>query len=464
MDSPDNQPEPSSTSSPQPGGLEYSGNASASSSLSHSHAQHDEEEEEEHAESEPVRVRDETVRFRISEATCCCISLLITSWFLVSVTLMFGLYGSSTLQLGPNCSLRIRANPLFVEYVKVKQLDGTKEGPRLHGFSKDPPLEVLVASSASEKLSLPERSQKDWIYFLNKGSQMNISMTVMSSSSSPLELAIGEGIEGLTQWLDNPMYPNNIFSSDIIHGNGTINHSVTKSSNYYVSVINLNSEIVEMQLNLTLKALLYNTTQAYYKCSLSYGECTFRTSYSDGYTVVLTTPSTKQASLNRSPPWFGILYDDWYVELSYGPRWITYTVGLGGMAVLILLAFRLMKCGQHINNRTEAQFRGTRSQRSPLLSHKDDDQSSCTSSSSDFVSQDDEHLLEMLDEQLKDGGTDMNISRLCAICFEAPKDCFFLPCGHCVACLACGMRIKETSETCPICRKKMKKVRKLFIV
>ena len=48
---------------------------------------------------------------------------------------------------------------MLCEY-QVKQLDGTKEGPRLHGFSKDPPLEVLVASSASEKLYLPERSQK----------------------------------------------------------------------------------------------------------------------------------------------------------------------------------------------------------------------------------------------------------------------------------------------------------------
>lgn len=448
MDAPDDQPESSSTLSPELGGVEYSGIASTSSSVLQ--VRHEDEEEENNAEVEAVR--DEAFSCRVSETTCSCISLLTTIWFLVSVTLMLGLYGSSTLRLGPNCSLRIRANPLFVEYVKVKQLDGTKQGPRLYGFSKDPRLDVLVASSAHERMYLPERSQKDWIYFLNEGSQMNISMTVMSSSSSPVELAIGEGIEGLTQWLDNPMYPNNILSSDFIHGNGTIHHSVTRSSNYYVSVINLNSEIVEMQLNLTLKALVYNTTQAYYKCSLAFGECTFRTSFSDGNSVVLTTPGTIR----------GVYYDDWYVELSYGPRWITYTVGLGGMAFLIFLAFRVMNCCQHINNRPEA-YRGTGSESAPLLSHKDDDQSSCASSS-DFVSQDDEQVLDMLEGQLKEGGADLSISRLCAICFDAPRDCFFLPCGHCVACLACGMRIKETSETCPICRRKMKKVRKLIIV
>lgn len=116
-----------------------------------------------------------------------------------------------------------------------------------------------------------------------------------------------------------------------------------------------------MQLNLTLKALVYNTTQAYYNCSLAYGECTFRTSFSDGYTVVLTTPGTKQVSpistelspqlplhLKQNIKYFsniavwttnayyifqGIYYDDWYVELSYGPRWITYTIGLGTILI-----------------------------------------------------------------------------------------------------------------------------------
>lgn len=111
----------------------------------------------------------------------------------------------------------------------------------------------------------------------------------------------------------------------------------------------------------------------------------------------------------------------------------------GGIAVLIFLAFRFMNCCRHINNRPEPQNRGTGSERAPLLSHKDDDESSCASSS-DYVSQDDEQVLDMLEGQLKDEGTDSSISRLCAICFDAPRDCFFLPCGHCVACLACGMR------------------------
>ncbi|KFK22532.1 hypothetical protein AALP_AAs66306U000100 [Arabis alpina] len=49
-----------------------------------------------------------------------------------------------------------------------------------------------------------------------------------------------------------------------------------------------------------------------------------------------------------------------------------------------------------------------------------------------------------------------------AICFDAPRDCFFLPCGHCVSCYQCGTKIAEASGSCPICRRKLKKVKRIF--
>jgi len=119
--------------------------------------------------------------------------------------------------------------------------------------------------------------------------------------------------------------------------------------------------------------------------------------------------------------------------------------------------------------RTSFQFGGMRSERGPLLSQKDDDLSSW-GSSYDSVSQDDEDLedgiaVDSLEgKPLKDSEYNNNIRRLCAICFDAPRDCFFLPCGHCVACFACGTRVAELAGTCPICRRNMKKVRRIFTV
>lgn len=87
---------------------------------------------------------------------------------------------------------------------------------------------------------------------------------------------------------------------------------------------------------------------------------------------------------------------------------------------------------------------GTEPQRAPLLSHKDDDLSSW-GSSYDSLPQDEEDLDflpgDPIGEKLSgDGQTSNSTRRLCAICFDAPRDCFFLPCGHCVACFACGTR------------------------
>lgn len=120
-------------------------------------------------------------------------------------------------------------------------------------------------------------------------------------------------------------------------------------------------------------------------------------------------------------------------------------------------------------NRREiiVQHRISRSERTPLLSNKDDDLSSW-GSSYDTVSQDDEELepqaIGSLGPRTTKDGEFRNTRRLCAICFDAPRDCFFLPCGHCVACFACGTRIAEAAGACPICRRHMKKVRKIFTV
>ena len=173
--------------------------------------------------------------------------------------------------------------------------------------------------------------------------------------------------------------------------------------------------------------------------------------------------------------WFSQgINDDWYVKLSYGPRWITYFVGSGSfdlhlypshgrnkevsififttflhagvMTVLILLAFRFFNMSHTTaEGGTGFQAGEVRTERAPLLLHKDDDVSSWDSSY-DSVSHDEEDLEEQLaassteGQQITEGENINDTRRLCVICFDAPRDCFFLPCGHCAACFACATR------------------------
>lgn len=115
------------------------------------------------------------------------------------------------------------------------------------------------------------------------------------------------------------------------------------------------------------------------------------------------------------------------------------------MSFLIWLVFR------YLNNMQSNHQEGIRypvgtmeSQQTPLLSCKDDDLTSW--GSYDGLSQDDEYnedglgLTASQGRHVKDGEYNSNICRLCAICFDAPRDCFFLPCGHHASCFECGTR------------------------
>ena len=114
----------------------------------------------------------------------------------------------------------------------------------------------------------------------------------------------------------------------------------------------------------------------------------------------------------------------------------------------MLVAFYLLNKFRCISeDSTDVSNRDMESTRAPLLLYKDDDLSSW-GSSYDSASNDEEDIQEFLatyslevkstTKEVDQEGN--NTRRLCAICFDAPRDCFFLPCGHCVACFECGTR------------------------
>ncbi|CBI15953.3 hypothetical protein VitviT2T_008324 [Vitis vinifera] len=391
-----------------------------------------------------------------------CLVVLVTFWFFASMALILGFYGSANVQLGPHCSRLVKANSFFVQTIKVQEIDEPKPGPMLYGFYEPPPLDVENTWFETHDASVEANFHKEWIFFLNKGSKVDISYSVKAPRSSPLSLVIAQGRESLVEWIEDPSYPNTTLSWNIIYGSGKVQQEIFKSSYYYVAVGNLNSEEVKVQLNLTMKTFLYNTTKAYYKCSLGNRLCSLKLFLLRANAAVLTSPGPRQGSSN----------DDWLIKMSYGPRWITYFVGSGAMTVLILLAFRACNTFQTIIGDGTGYQVGTgetEPERAPLLLPKDDDASSW-GSSYDSISHDEEDLEEWLAVSSlegnisKEGENNGNPRRLCVICCDAPRDCFFLPCGHCAACFTCGTRISEEAGSCPICRKKMKKVRKIFTV
>ncbi|XP_054784489.1 E3 ubiquitin-protein ligase APD2-like [Prosopis cineraria] len=385
-----------------------------------------------------------------------CVVVLLTFWLFVSMTMILGVYGPTTLLLSPYSSILLQPSPLFVQSMKVENLVGSVTGVMLYGTYGSPSLDVFTNWEESYEASISSFTSKEWKYYLNRGSQVNISYH-LSSKSSSIYLLIIEGDDGFTQWLEDLTYPNSTLSWNVVHGTGMITQDIFLSSSYYVIARNLNEE-AEVKLSIKVRASLYNTTNAYYKCALMNNPCHVNIFFPDGNAAILTSDSQQNTSR-----------DEWHVKLSFGPRWISYILGISGMTLLMYLSFTLIeKFQQALTDRAGVHLGETATQRAPLLSHKDDDLSSW-GSSYDSMSRDEEDLdfltAGSIDgKSLVEGETSNNTRRLCAICFDAPRDCFFLPCGHCVACFECGTRIAEADGTCPVCRRKTKKVRKIFNV
>ena len=49
--------------------------------------------------------------------------------------------------------------------------------------------------------------------------------------------------------------------------------------------------------------------------------------------------------------------------------------------------------------------------------------------------------------------TEISAVGLCSVCWERPRNCVFLPCGHIQCCFDCGVNIYVHGKGCPVCRK-----------
>ncbi|WJX37266.1 hypothetical protein P8452_25042 [Trifolium repens] len=373
-----------------------------------------------------------------------CIVVLVLFW------LIGGVHGSANLQLGPYSSHLIEINSVLVQSIKVEQNNKPKPGLMLYGFDHPPPLDIKINWTEIYDESIPAKSQKEWIFYLNKDSQLDIFYNV-KSLGAPLFLVISNGRESLIEWKKDPSFPNaTLLYWNNINGSDSITQKISHSSTYYVAIGNMNPQNVKVQLNFIVNALLYNTSGSYHRCSLDNGLCTLNPALSANI-ALLTTPGPRKGVSNNHE-WFD-------VNVSYEPRWIIYFAGSGVVIVQILFALKFYKM-LHTNNEENTGFQQVEviSERTPLISRKDSDLSSWSSAYDSFSSENSDEGKSMIE------GETSNLQCLCVICFDVTRDCIFLPCGHFATCFACGKRVAEDTCTCPICRRKLKKLRRIYVV
>lgn len=380
-----------------------------------------------------------------SEDPWSCVVVVATFCVFVSMTLILGLYGTTNVWLGPNSSFLIKPTSVFVQTVIVEELGNKGSGLMLYGLNQPPQLHVLANWSEVHYLAVPNDSYKYWIQYLNKGSRVKVSYNVESLGSS-LYLVIAQGVDGLSEWVQDPTRPDTTLSWHLISDSGFIEQDITKSSSYYIAVGNVYLNEVKATIDIQVEGVLYDTTNAYYKCTFPSDKCTLSVPLFGTNAAVLTSPGPK---LNTSK-------NEFCAKLSYEPRWIAYIVCMVVVTALLLILSSVFNKRQQAVPENE-ETADENDDVAPLIPGKDDDNSSWCSSYSSILTSTEE-----LEGAHGDGQSSTRY--LCAICFDAPRDCFFLSCGHCVACFQCGTRIAETSGFCPVCRRKIRKVKKIFNV
>ena len=66
---------------------------------------------------------------------------------------------------------------------------------------------------------------------------------------------------------------------------------------------------------------------------------------------------------------------------------------------------------------------------------------------------------EMSTEEILEENRKLKEDRLCKICLDSNKEVIFIPCGHYLACLNCGLNF----QTCPVCRAKISSIVKTYM-
>ncbi|XP_044474751.1 E3 ubiquitin-protein ligase APD2-like isoform X2 [Mangifera indica] len=322
----------------------------------------------------------------------------LTLWICVTVSLRYGYYGDCRMVLGPSASRLMKASSVFVKQVEVR--DDDKKGVLLYGFCEKPELSFETNWSVSKVLIVGSYRRKGFSLWLNEGSRIRMRFETQSRSLNQLQLVMIKGERKFQTLLPKLTSSSESLALTDIVAVHVAEYTIEEDDRYYIGVINVNPKSVIMTMTVNVTSKMYDLTKAKNVCSTLKGLCRLQLLFPNTHYVILTTPNN-------------------FVQACDGENDLVATREISGTDPIIPV-----KPVQYTYGTNQ----------------EDDDSGSSTSSSEDLYD-----------------------AKLCVICYDDQRNCFFVPCGHCATCYDCAQRIvEEDSKMCPICRRLIHKVRRLF--
>ncbi|KAK9097258.1 hypothetical protein Sjap_022755 [Stephania japonica] len=397
------------------------------------------------------------------QGSCPRLLVPLALWMCVSVLIRYGYYGNSSVVLGPSASCLLQTSTVFVEGIQVR--DRSKRGLVLYGFTEAPQLRSESSySNVSKFLLVGTYRRKHFSLWLNRGSRIVLDWTVNIRDFDHLFVYLTKGHVKLQQ---SDFITKSTYSQ--IFGNpsrvtGRAEFLIKEDGSYHVCILNMNLRSIALSMNISAALRVYDTSNATSKCSAVNGSCQLNLAFPKPQFLILTTPTHFHGDLN----------DWWCVEMSFVARLLVYMVLLGIIVGIVFCILKLLGTCDY-DHRGEANDREDQtrvSERDPLMQPANDREDQMRVSERDPLMQpgktsgfnygtseedDGESGLHSISsEDLYDG-------KICAICYDKQRNCFFVPCGHCATCFECAKRIMdEEGKVCPICRRFIHKTRRLF--
>ncbi|XP_027356947.1 uncharacterized protein LOC113866267 [Abrus precatorius] len=373
----------------------------------------------------------------------------LTIW--ICGILRYGYYGDSRILLGPASSRLLKANSVFVKRIHVSNEDSNNQ-VILHAFKKKPQLSSETNWTTLNFFNIAAYRKKGISLWLNKGSTIHIRWESQTNSSlNQLHGMVIQGENKFERLQPKPTsFPNETNGKEA-------EYIVEEDDRYHIGVLNLNARNIILTMNVNVSAKVYDTTTAEKMCSSENGSCSLSFPFPNTQYVTLT-------ATNNGP----------YAEIFFVVRVLAYILLLGFIMIVVYLIMKFLGVydGSDQNNyvivdtNRTSNLVATQTETEPLMrvestrltygtNAEDDEDSGASSSSSE----------ELYDE------------KLCVICYDEQRNSFFVPCGHCATCYDCAQRytcprfsyalptcmiVNEENKLCPICRKLIHKVRRLF--
>ncbi|OWM70824.1 hypothetical protein CDL15_Pgr014497 [Punica granatum] len=262
-------------------------------------------------------------RWRDSRA---CLLAPLTLW-LFTVSLRYGYYGDSRIVLGPNSSRLFKASSVFVDRVEV--VDDDKRGVVLYRFPDKPQLSLETNWTMSNYLIVGSYNRKGFTLWLNKGSRVRVRWEAQTSHFNRLEIVMVKGEKRY-----ETVVPSFTSSTDFLTIKEPINgkeaeYTIEEDDKYYVSIVNANPRSIIMTMKVNVSSKMYDLTKAKSSCSTLNGSCRLELLFPKTHYIVLTTPNYSDSG-------------DWYVEVSFVARVVTYIAILGFIVIFIFLVLKYL--------------------------------------------------------------------------------------------------------------------------